>query len=174
MDRRQLIKYVIVVAILVPLVIEGMTLVGLVGQYLGGNGDQATPDPTADGTAVEGVREGDDLLAETARAETVSTMTLQSGSDAWTFTLSVQVRNDADTAYELRLGAVTTGAGKTVAGSATTGRVEPNGTAVVSAQWTVPSGERPERLAVTALEYDGGETVVVDREVGLGPVPVQG
>lgn len=174
MERRQLIKYVIVVAILVPLVIEGMTLIGLVGQYVG-NGDAATPTSTADGTAVEGIREGDDLLAETARAETVSTMTLQSGSDAWTFTLSVQVRNDADTAYELRLGAVTTGAGKTVEGSATTGRIEANATGVVSAQWTVPSGERPERLAVTAVEFeDGSETVVVDRDVRLGPVPVQG
>jgi len=169
--RRRLIMWVLVIAFIVPLVVEGLTLVGLVGSYFGPTG---TPAPSATPTPVAGVAEGQELLPETDRSERVSTVMLRSASDGWTLTVTVQVDNSGDLPYELRLGGVTTDGGRRIDGSAATGRITPGETATVTAQWSLPSGDRPDTVAVTAIEYDDGEQVVVDREVRVGRVPVQG
>lgn len=178
MDRRRLVVWLIVIAIAVPLVVEGYTLVGLVGSHLGGNGETPTPTagetrtPTAEATAVG---PGDDLLPETDRAETVSTASLTSGTEYWTLTLTVVVENNGTTPYEVRLGTVTTVDGTTVTGSATTGRVAPGQSGTVSVQWSIPRGKSPERVAVTAVEYTGETSrTVVDRDVRLEELPVRG
>jgi len=169
--RRRLIMWVLVVAFAVPLIVEGLTLVGLVGSYFGPAGTAA---PSATPTPVAGVAEGQELLPDTDRTEQVSTVTLSSGADGWTLTVTAQVDNTGDLPYELRFGAVTTDGGRRVAGSATTGRINPGESAIVSAQWDLPAGDRPSTLAVTAVEFDDGEQVLVDREVRVGRVPVQG
>jgi len=172
-DRRRLIMWVLIIAFAVPLVVEGLTLVGLVGSYFGPGGTPAAgPSPTP--TPVAGVSEGQELLPDTDRVERVSTVTLRSDSDGWTLTATVGVENTGDLPYELRLGAVTTDGGRHIEGSATTGRINPGESATVSAQWDLPAGDRPSTLAVTAVEFDGGEQVLVDREVRVGRVPVQG
>jgi hypothetical protein len=172
-DRRRLIMWVLVIAFAVPLIVEGLTLVGLVASYFGPGGTPAAgPSPTP--TPVAGVSEGQELLPDTDRTERVSTVTLRSDSGGWTLTATVQVDNTGDLPYELRLGAVTTDGGRQIEGSATTGRVNPGESATVSAQWDLPAGDRPSTLAVTAVEFDDGEQVLVDREVRVGRVPVQG
>ncbi len=170
-DRRRLIKYVLVIAFAVPLVVEGVTLVGLVGSYVG---DDATATPSSTATPAEAITEGSQLLPETERDERVTTVGLQSSGDGWTLTLSVRVENSGDLAYELRLGAVTTDGDRQAEGSATTGPIAPGGTATVSTQWTLPEGDRPDTIAVTAVEFDDGDRVVVDRGVRVGRVPVEG
>ncbi|MEF8851780.1 MAG: hypothetical protein V5A44_01015 [Haloarculaceae archaeon] len=169
--RRRLIKYVLIIAFAVPLVVEGATLVGLVGSYVG---DDATAAPTPTPTPDEAITEGSQLLSETERDERVTTTSLRSSGDGWTLVVSVRVENTGDLPYELRLGSVTTSGGRTVEGSATTGRVVPGESATVSAQWSLPAGDRPDTVAVTAVEYDDGERVLVDREVRVGRVPVEG
>jgi hypothetical protein len=169
-DRRRLIMWVLVIAFVVPLIVEGLTLVGLVGSYFGPAGTAAPP---ATPTPVAGLAEGQELLPGTDRVERVSTVTLRSDSDGWTLTTTVQVDNTGDLPYELRLGAVTTDGGRRVAGSATTGRVTSGGSATVSAQWDLPAGDRPSTLVVTAVEFEDGEQVLVDREVRVGRVPVK-
>lgn len=170
-DRRRLIKYVLVIAFAVPLVVEGVTLVGLVGSYVG---EDATATPSSTATPAEAITEGSQLLPETGRDERVTTVGLQSSGDGWTLTLSVRVENSGDLAYELRLGAVTTDGDRRAEGSATTGRIAPGGTGTVSTQWTLPEGDRPDTVAVTAVEFDDGDRVVVDRGVRVGRVPVEG
>lgn len=170
-DRRRLIMYLLAIAIAIPIIVEGLTLAGLVGSYLG---DGATPGPSPTPTPTAPVTEGAELLPDTDRSEQVSTVTLRSTSDGWTLTVTVLVENTGDLPYELRLGAVTTDGGRRVEASATTGRVTPGGSASVSAQWQLPAGDRPRTLAVKAVEYDDGEQTLVDREVRVGRVPVQG
>jgi hypothetical protein len=169
-DRRRLITVLIIIAIAVPIVIEGMTLLGLVGQYFGD--DTGTPTATATPAPASGtVGVGDDLLAETDRTEEVTTATVQTG-EQWTFTLTVSVENTAGAPYELRLGAVTTNDGRRIDGEATTGQISPNGTATVTAQWTLPSGSLPDTVTVVAVE--NSETTLVDREVNLAHIPATG
>jgi len=172
MNRRRLIMYVLAIAFVVPLVVEGITFIGLVASYVGGPGGTAAPSATP--TPAAAVVEGGDLLDDTDRTERVSTVTLRSGSDGWTLTVTVQVENTGDLPYELRLGAVTTDGGRRIAGSTSSGRLNPGGSATVSAQWDLPAGDRPSTLAVTAVEFDDGEQILVDREVRVGSVPVQG
>ncbi|MFB6151931.1 MAG: hypothetical protein ABEJ40_09015 [Haloarculaceae archaeon] len=171
--RRRLIKYVIVVAILVPVVVEGLTFAGLIGSYFGGGDGGTTPASTA--TPAGGVSVGDELLAETDAAERVTAAAVRIRDDGWSFVFTVEVENTGDDPYELRLGAVATDAGRRVEGTATTGRVEPNATETVTGRWSIPSGSQPTRVAVTAVEYgSNGTTTLVDREVPIGTVPVQG
>lgn len=177
MDQRRLVTVLIAVAVLSVVVVEGYTFLGLVGNHLGGGAtptDTATADGTVSATSVGGVTQGEELLPETDRVETVSTATL-SGGDRWTLTVTVSVDNTGTTPYELALGNVTLTGGTTVAGSATTGSIPPGESGLVSAQWTLPQGSTPAALGVTALEHrDGGTRVVVERTVPLGDVPVQG
>lgn len=173
-DRRRLIMYVLAAAFAVPLVVEGLTVAGFIGSFLGGPVDVATPTEAGTPTPTPEVVEGADLLAESDRPERVSTVMLRSTDEGWRLTVTVQVENTGDLPYELRLGAVTTDGGRTVEASATTGRVAPGQTGVVSAQWRLPSGDRPDTVAVTAVEFDDGERVVADRTVRVGRVPVRG
>jgi hypothetical protein len=170
-DRRRLIMWVLVIAFAVPLIVEGLTLVGLVGSYFGPAGTAA---PSATPTPVAGVAEGQELLPDTDRTERVSTVTLQSGGEGWTLTVTAQVDNTGDRPYELRLGAVTTDGGRRIEGSTSTGRITPGESATVTAQWGLPAGDRPRMLEVTAVEFDDGEQTLVDRDVRVGRVPVQG
>lgn len=173
-DRRRLIMYVLAIAIAIPVIVEGVTLLGLVGNYVGGSTPTAADTPTGGGTTVEGVLEGDELLSATAREERITTARLRSG-DGWTFTISVRVDNTGEVPYEVRLGAVSTDAGTSVSGRATTGAIAPNATGSVTAQYTLPSGERPQTIRVRAIEHGAdGTTVVVNRTVRIGPIPVEG
>lgn len=180
MDRRRVVVALIVLAVAVPLLVEGFTLVGLVMDAVGG--EDGTPTGTAadtsggtsTGSATTGAAPGDELLPETARNETLSTATLRAG-DRWTLTITVVVTNTGDTPYELRLGSVGFDERSPVSGSATTGRIEPGETATVSAQWSLPSGASPDRLVVAAFEYgENGARTVVDRDVDLADIPVRG
>jgi hypothetical protein len=170
-DRRRLIMWVLVIAFAVPLIVEGLTLVGLVGSYFGPAGTAA---PSTTPTPVVGVADGEELLPDTDRVERVSTVTLQSGGEGWTLTVTAQVDNTGDLPYELRLGAVTTDGGRRIEGSASTGRLNPGESATLTAQWNLPAGDRPDTVAVTAVEFDDGEQTLVDRDVRVGRVPVQG
>jgi hypothetical protein len=171
MEDKQIIKALIIVAAVLVLVIEGMTFFGLVGSILGGGGDGAATDAA---TPVDRVGSGDELLSETDRTETLTTFSLQSG-DRWTLTVTVTVENTGDTPYELRLGTIRTTDGDAYEASATTGPIAPNETGTVTAQWSMSSGATPDTVAVTAVENPtGASRVLVEREVALGRVPVQG
>jgi len=172
MEDKQIIKVLIVVAAVLILVIEGMTFFGLIGSILGDGGGDGGNTDTA--TPVDRVGSGEELLSETDRAETLTTLSLQSG-DRWTLTVTVTVENTGDTPYELRLGTLRTTDGDAYETSATTGAIAPNETGTVTAQWSLPSGAAPDTVAVTAVENPtGASRVVVDRQVALGRVPVQG
>jgi len=68
-DRRTLVRLLIVVTIGVPILVEATTFLGLVSHSLGDEGgDTSSPTPPQDATGV-----GDDLLAETPRDERVTT-----------------------------------------------------------------------------------------------------
>jgi hypothetical protein len=177
LDRRRVVMILIILAIAVPLLVEGYTLAKLVGSHLAGD-DTPTETPTvvtATSTDKAGVGAGDELLAETDRPETVTTASLSAGEESWTLTITVTAENTGNVPYELRLGDVTTDEGDTVSGSATTGSIPSGQQATATAQWQLPSGQHPATLAVTALEYrDGGSVILVDREVQLASLSVDG
>jgi hypothetical protein len=175
-DRRRLVLVLIALAIAIPLLVEGYTLVTLVVGHFGGDG---TPTETTGGptgtTSSSGVGVGDEVLGETDRNETITTATLSSGEESWTLTITVAVDNTGETPYEFRLGDVRTDGDRSVSGSATTGSIPPGERGVVTAQWNLPTGDRPEAVEVTAVEHRENESVtLVDREVELVSIPVQG
>jgi len=167
MDRLTLAKALLVVAIAIPVVIEGVTFFGLFGQHFGDGGDPATPTPDAVGV-------GDDLLAGVDGVN--ATATIESGSiratdDGWLLTLRIAVTNRGSTPRRVAFGPVTTGGGTTSAKTATSDRLEPEATDTVVAQWSLPSGQTPETLGVTVRGDETGETI--ERTVRIGGFPVQ-
>lgn len=175
MERRTVIRLLLLFGIGIPLVVEGLTFAGLVGQHLGVQSTPtATPTPTPE--PVDSVGVGDELLAETNVSERLTTATLSDAGEHWLLTLTVTVENDGDRPVDVRLGAVVTSAGTRVDGSATTGRVPADETATATGQWTIPAGEIPETLVVESTMYssDGGSPRTVSRNVHLQRLPVGG
>jgi len=167
MDRTTLAKVLLVVAIAIPVVIEGITFFGLFSQHFGGD-DAATP--TSDALGV-----GDDLLSGVEEGEVTATIesgSIQATDDEWLFTVEIDVTNHGDDPVSVTFGPVTTGAGTTRAGTVTSDRLAANGTDSVLAQWSVPSGETPETLGV-ALRNAGAGRTPIERTVRIGGFAVQ-
>lgn len=178
MDRRTLVRLLVGLGIGVPVAVEGATFLGLVSREFGGGGDDGG-DAAADTTRTPARRRigvGDELLAATRPVERVTGMRLGASGDRWRFELTAEVRNDLDTAYEFRLGPVTTSGGRTVEGGASTGPMAAGTTATVTGRWDLPAGERPATLSVSAVvAVVGGETPRRPAaEVPLARVPVRG
>lgn len=170
MERRTLIRLLIVLAIGIPLLVEAVTFFGLVEhQLLGGDDSRSSATPTADRVGV-----GDELLPATEARETVTDAVIQGQEDPWVFVLTVEVENPTDAPYELQLRTLTLGNDATVAGGASTGRVPPGGTGEVTGAWETPEGSTPATLTVRGVAHreDGRrETTAV---VALAKVPVRG
>jgi hypothetical protein len=171
-DRRNLLRWIIVAAIGIPVLIELRTFLALVGVIEGGGGT-ATPTPTPD---VERVGEGDELLPATGPTETVADAVVMARDEGdWLFRLVVAVDNDDDGEYQLRLGAVTTESGDVVDGGASTDTLAPGESARLTAEWAIPPGAAPETLQVSGVTYeDGSATGQTSETVHLADVPVQG
>jgi hypothetical protein len=177
LDRRTLIRLLVGLGIGLPIAIEAATFLGLLSQEFGGGGEgesgteAGTTTPTRRAVGV-----GDELLPETQPVERVTDMTLRSTDGGWRFAMTVEVRNDLDTAYEFRLGSVATGGGRTVAGGASTGTMAAGETATITGRWDLPEGEAPERVGVSAVvAVVGAETPrEVSARVPLERVAVRG
>lgn len=178
MERRTLIRLLVGLGLGIPIAIEAATFLGLVGRRVG-DGTDGDGGGTATGTETTPRRRvgvGDELLPQTAPVERVTDMSVRAVDGRWRFEMTVEVRNDLDTAYEFRLGAVTTGSGRTVEGGTSTGTMISGETTTITGTWDLPEGETPETVTASAvIAVVGGETPRrVSTRVALARVPVQG
>jgi len=149
------VRVLIVLAIAIPIVIEVVTFGGLIAHYLDGGGDGAAATPTPE---MAGSTTGDEILTETAATERIDAATVTEADNATRFVLTVRVTDPLD-GYELRLGTVTTRAGRTVAGSgATTGTLDAGEDGLVTGTWKLPDGDEPDTLTVTVVSAPGNDT----------------
>ncbi|MFD1587364.1 hypothetical protein ACFR9U_10235 [Halorientalis brevis] len=173
MERRTLVRVLVVVAIAIPILVEVLTFAGLMQfQLFGDGGDEPTPaTPQPRRVAV-----GEELLPETPQRETLTDASLGTGSGQWTVTLTVQVENNGTTPYELRLEELTLGDGRTVPDGNTTRRLQPGETATVTARWRIPSGTTPHSVTVSAVRFDNdsGTPRTLTKRVHLAKIPVEG
>ena len=167
-SRKTLVRILIVLGIGIPIVVEGLTFVGLVGNQLGDGGDGATTP-----TEPAGVDIGEDLLPGTDQAETLRAANVSAGGD-WEFTLRIDVRNTGRDGYELTVGPLTTEDGETIAGTRSTGPLGANESRDFTGSWSLPSGEVPTQLEVSAAVPTANGTTTVSRVVSLETVSIQG
>lgn len=175
-SKRTLIRLLVGFGIGIPLLVEGLTFLGLLEeQFGGGEGSESTA--TATDVTDSRVAVGDDLLPETERSETLASAVLREvGGDRWPLTLTVEVENTGDTDYEFQLLAVHLDDDRSVSGRATTDRLAPGERRVISAEWSIPAGSTPRAVDVVALVYPDGDGSVetIERRVDLAKIPVRG
>jgi hypothetical protein len=167
--RRRLVRTVLAVAFAVPVAVEAMTFARLFGDAVTGGDDGAAGNESSAGEGGDGGRTvgvGDDLLPSLPVSATLSAATLRVGGETREFRVDVAVENPTDDPREVRLGAVRTRDGRTVAGGVST-TVAPGESAVLSAAWTLPSGTEPAELSV-GVGRDGAGTT---RAAPLARVP---
>jgi len=169
--RRTLVRLLIGLGIGIPILVEGLTFLGLIERQLFDEGGDSTDEPTA--TPIRRVGVGDELLPDTPQPETVRELLIIAAGDPWQFTMSVAVENTGDVPYELRLGEVTLSDGTTVQGGGSTGQIPPGDQGTAAAQWSLPSGSTPRTVEVTGTAY-GESPTVIEEDVHLSKVPVQG
>jgi hypothetical protein len=166
-----LVRLLIGLGIGIPILVEGLTFLGLIDRHLfdddGDGRNGATPTPTRQ------VGVGDELLPETPQPETVRELLIIAADEPWQFTMSVAVENTADVPYELRLGEVTLNDGTTVQGGGSTGRIPPGEDGTAAAQWSIPPGSTPRTVEVIGTTY-AESARVAEADVHLSKVPVQG
>jgi len=163
-----MVRVLLVLAIGIPIAIEVVTFGGLVGHYVGGGDAATTPTPEAVGATA-----GEEILSGTAPTERVVSASVTPGEDSWQFALTVEV-TAVGSAYELGVGDATTLTGDTVDGSgATTGVIPAGETGTVTGTWSLPTGQRPDTVTVTAVTTPANGTASAsEHTVDIGAVPV--
>jgi hypothetical protein len=173
-DRKRLVRLMILIGIVLIVVIEGVTFAGLLGDaLLGGNGDGNGGAGTATDTATpatDRVGVGDELLAETPQRETVRAASVTARDDGWVFQLTLAINNTADSDYQFRFETVETTGGQQVDGSGSI--VVPAGESdTVTGRWVLPESERPDAVTVVGVQL-ANETTVTET-VAIERIPVQ-
>ena len=170
MERRTLIRLLVGLGIGLPVAIEVATFLGLFGSRVGGDGEDGngagTPTPGETETPPpDAVGVGDELLPATPQADTVTEAAVRTEDGDRVFVMTVEVDNDTEQGYELRLDALTTREGTTVTGGGRTDQLEPGESATVTGRWELPAGERPGAVIVVATETgpDGSRETVTRR-----------
>lgn len=178
LSKRTLIRLLVGFGIGIPILIEGITFLGLLDQQFGGDGEgDADTEATATETPTPGVSVGDDLLPETDRSETLASAVLREvGGDRWPLTLTVKVTNSGDTDYEFQLLSLHLDDGRTVSGRTSTDRLAPGERRAITGEWAIPAGSTPRAVEVVALVYPGDDGAVetIERRVELKNIPVRG
>jgi hypothetical protein len=187
-----LIRLLVGFGIGIPILVEGLTFLGLLEQQFGGGDGDAESTATATETTESGVTVGDDLIPETDRSETLASAVLREvDGDRWPLSLTVEVQNSGDTDYEFQILSLHLDDGRTVGGRSSTDRLDPGERRVITAEWSIPAGSTPRAVDVVALVYpadegrspsgnrtrtgdDGSAVETIERRVDLAKVPVRG
>ncbi|WP_251329133.1 hypothetical protein [Haloplanus pelagicus] len=176
LSKRTLIRLLVGFGIGIPILVEGLTFLGLLRNQFGGGGGGSSGEDTATATVgSDAVAVGDDMLPETDRAETLASAVLREiDGDRWPLSLTVDVRNTGDTDYEFQLLGVHLDDGRTVSGRTSTDRLAPSESRTITAERSIPAGSTPRAVEVVALLYGGGSVETVERRVELAKIPVRG
>lgn len=147
--RRRYLKWLIALAIGIPVALEASTFFGLLGGQVGEE---------------QGLAVGDDLLADTDRPETVEELAFADGR----FDLAVRVENTGDVPYGVAVSAVQLSNDERLDEPAAVGPVGPGEAETLTGSWSLPEGATPSALEVVAREYvDGQSQVLVASTVDL-------
>jgi hypothetical protein len=147
--RRKYLKWVIALAVGIPVALEASTFFGLLGGQV--NDEQ-------------GLAVGDDLLTSTDRPESVEELAFANGQ----FDLAVSVENTGDVPYGVTVSAVQLSNDESLDEPAVVSPVGPGETGTLSGSWAISEGETPTALEVVAHEYvDGREEVITASTVEL-------
>lgn len=174
-DRRRLIRWVAVLAFLIPVVVELLTFGGLIESKLlpGGDEDgedqQGTQTETRTGDSTD-VGVGDELLPETAATETVATSEIRERDDGGrTYVLMIDVENGTESTVELRLTALVLDDDSTLESPSSSGPIPPGEDGGVTGAWELPSGTMPEAVSV-AEDRDGEQIVSKTVQIARPPI----
>lgn len=147
--RRTYLKWLIALAVGIPVALEASTFFGLLGGQV---------------AEEQGLAVGDDLLSDTDRPETVDELAFADGR----FDLAVRVENTGNVPYGVTVSAVQLSNDERLGEPAAVGPVGPGETETLAGSWSLPEGTTPTALEVVAREYvDGREQVVVASTVRL-------
>ena len=119
------------------------------------------------------LKEGEALVPTTAPGVRVQGLRLLASDEAWTFTLTARPDTASDRDYTLTFDRLTTtsGATQTTAPSHTWAAGD---TVAFAASWSLPPGQRPDALTITATTSVGPDsTASATRTVDVGHVPVR-
>ncbi|WP_439027722.1 CARDB domain-containing protein [Haloarchaeobius sp. DT45] len=162
MERRTIIRLLIVVGIGIPLIIEGATFFGLVSNQLFG-GEQP-------GDHREPVGIGDEVVPATEQTERLTDAHFETVDGERRLVVEVTVRNTGNDAYEFRLDAVTLADGTRLTTNATSGELARGETTTVSASWTVAGDAQVDSVNATTVVSSGSATITNHHSAPLAPV----
>ncbi|WP_435067338.1 hypothetical protein [Haloplanus sp. C73] len=173
LSKRTLVRLLVGFGIGIPILVEGLTFLGLLHDQFG-SGEDAESTATTTDTPERAVDVGDDFLPETDREETLQSAVLRERSgDRWPLSLTVDVHNTGNTDYEFQLLTLHLDDGRTVGGRTSTDRLAPGERRTITAEWSIPAGATPRAVDTVALVY-GDDVETIERRADLAKIPVRG
>lgn len=167
----RLVMVFILIGLGIPILIEAVTLVRMIGGHLSGEDDGRFG--AADSADVVVVDEGDELLPATAPTETIARASVRAQLNAWYFVFEVDVHNAADRTYELTLDELETRRGQMLR-EAHIHRAAPGDSTRIRVEWTMPEGDRPVSMQVSGRLIDeDGMVEEASHRVHFDRVPVR-
>ncbi|MFB6171519.1 MAG: hypothetical protein ABEJ23_03225 [Haloarculaceae archaeon] len=163
-SRRTLVRLLIALGFGVPILVEGVTFLGLVDNWVGGDQGTATPSRRTP----RPVGQGDELLPETAPTDRIVAATVEDTPDGREMTLVVSVENQTDASYQLQLSRLLTTDDEQIEGGGSTDMLGPGESQTVTGRWSLPAGARPAAVEVVGvIQRSEGNSNVVRRVVPL-------
>jgi hypothetical protein len=154
--RRTLIRLLVGLGIGIPVLVEGLTFLGLLRSRLFGDGsDGGDETATTADDGPEPVAVGGELLPASEPSETLLDVRLVDADGGRRLAVRVAVDNALSTPYEFSLGPVALADGGTVEGVESR-TVAAGESAPFTARWDLPDGATP--VAVTAVGRVSGES----------------
>lgn len=149
--RRDYLKWIVAVAVGIPVLVEVGTFVGMVGAKL----DDQHP---------KALSVGDELLPSTQPTETIRTLAVQETDAGRALRIEVDVTNTSQTTYGVAITGIKLDSDETLSEAVETGSLEPGASATLHGEWSLPPDATPVGLDAVAREYTDGTSAVVAAE----------
>lgn len=174
-SMQRLVKWLLIVGVGVPVLVEGITFFGLVGHHVSDSGKEEASGTPAHARAPE-VNIGDDLLSSTSLVERVTEAREWAYGEHWAFELTIALEKPPEKGYRIVFDSLRTEDGNMIADEKELqweGGDEAEDDRAQTVQWIIPPGDQPFSVRVRAYDGKDARQPVQTQYVTFGKVPVQ-
>lgn len=172
---RRLVKWLLIVGVGVPVLVEGITFFGLVGHHVSDSGKEEASATSAHAQAPE-VSIGDDLLSSTPLVERVTEAREWAYGEHWAFELTITLEKPPEKGCRIVFDSLRTEDGNMVADEKELqweGGDEDEDDLAQTVQWIIPPGDQPFSVRVRAFSGEDQQQPLKTQYVTFGKIPVQ-
>jgi len=174
-SMRRLVKWLLILGVGVPILVEAITFFGLVGRHVSESDEEQAAETQVHAQAPE-VTIGDDLLSSTPMVERVVKAREWAYGEHWAFELTIALDSLPGKAYRIVFDSLRTKEGQLIADQKVLkweAGDEQEEDLAQTVQWIMPPGDQPVSVRVRAFSGKDQQRPLKTQYVTFGKIPVQ-